>query len=310
MKRLVILLFLLSSLAAISQPYTEYKVPGWQVPRLKPVLVQHLPEKPDTTINTTDTTAQIYYNKTDSSVWGYSKAKGHFRIGSGSGSVDTSLFVLRTTQNPTATLTGGVTQEYTAPAGNDLNYSLNWSAGRQAATSSAQATATLSTIVVGGTSQTFSQPSAGATVNGTQLVAVVRNTNTTFTNLVTTSDGKTASATTTFTFLPKRYYGWVSDTTGLRSGAADATIRALSSELSASKVKSWSTGSPSGTQFYVYAYYATAGALSAFDMNGFPSIEAMNSVSRSFTNSEGYTGTWYIYWTINGQTTASTIEAE
>jgi hypothetical protein len=205
-------------------------------------------------------------------------------------------------QPPTAILTGGVTLELQSAA--TLNYTLNWTSGRQAATNP------LSTIVVAGVNQTFTQPAQSASVSGTQAVSFAANTNVTYSNVTTTDDGKSATATTTFSFLPKRYYGWISDTTGIGSGSFDdAIITALGSELSASKSKSFSTGSPTGTQFLVYAYFSTAGALTQFDMNGFPSIDAMNSATRNFTNASGYTGEWIIYWSKNGQTLSSTVIA-
>lgn len=205
-------------------------------------------------------------------------------------------------QPPTATLTGGQTLEYQSAA--TLTKTLNWTAGRQSATNP------LSTIVVAGINETFSQPAQGASVSGTQSVSFPANTDITYQNVVTTDDNKTASASTTFSFLPKRYYGWIniSDTAGIGSaGYDDSKITALSNELSASKVKSWSTGNPTGEQIYVYAYYSTAGALTHFDMNGFPSLDAMNNVTRNFTNALGFTGSWTIYWSKNGQTLSSTI---
>jgi len=205
-------------------------------------------------------------------------------------------------QPPTATLTGGQTLELRSAQ--TMNYTLNWTAGRQSATDS------LFSVVVATVPQTFSQPAAGDIISGTQDVSFPANTDTTFQNVVTTTDSKTATATTTFYFLPKRYYGWISDTTGIGTeGFDDSKITALGNELSASKIKSWNTGSPTGTQFYVYAYYVTAGELSHFDMNGFPSLEAMNHVIRNFTNTLGFTGQWIIYWNKNGQTLSSDIIA-
>lgn len=209
-------------------------------------------------------------------------------------------------QRPTATLTGGLNLEYRS-AGN-LTYTLNWTAGRLAATKP------ITQIEVAGVNQTFITPVEGATVSGTQSVTFPANQNITYNNRVTTSDNKTASATTTFNFLPRRYFGWISDTTGIGVfGFDDSKITTLSNELIASKAKgqdgNWNTGAPTGNQFYVYAYYSTAGDLTQWDMNGFPSLSAMNKVTRSFTNALGYTGTWTIYWSKNGQTQSSTIVA-
>lgn len=218
-------------------------------------------------------------------------------------------FIINTfyqSQVPTATLTGGQTLEFRSAQ--TMNYTLNWTAGRQGATDS------IASVVVNGIPQSFSQPAAGSTVSGTQAVSFPANTDITYSIVVTTTDGKSSTSTTKFSFLPERYFGWISDTTGIGSASFDdSKITALSNELSASKVKggngTWNTGNPTGTQFYVYAYYATAGELSHFDMNGFPSLEAMNHVTRNFTNALGFTGQWIIYWNKNGQTLSSDIIA-
>jgi len=56
---------------------------GENANRIKPLLVQHLPEKDGLLLNTEDTTTQIFYNRIDSSVWVYSKAKGYYKLVSG-----------------------------------------------------------------------------------------------------------------------------------------------------------------------------------------------------------------------------------
>jgi hypothetical protein len=199
---------------------------------------------------------------------------------------------------PTATLTGGSTLEY-ANAGFDCT--LSWSAHRQ------NNTATLSSIVVAGITQSFSQPGQPGTVNGTQDVTVPANTNTTYSNVVTASDGQADTATTSFSWAPRKYYGWISDTTGIGSGSQDAAIRALTSVLSTSKNLSTNTGSPSGTQFYVYAYYSGLGTITSITFNGIPATDAITTISKSFTTANGFSGTYKILYTTNGQTTSSDV---
>jgi len=185
---------------------------------------------------------------------------------------------------------------------------LSWSAGRLAGATNVLPTANLTSVTVAGIAQSFSNPSIGSSTNGTQAVNLVRNVNTTYSNIVIAEDGKTTTATTTFTFLPRRYFGWVSDTTDIgTTDYDDNIIRNLSTELTASKSKTWNTGMPTGVQFYVFAYWSASGLLTQFDFNGFPSIEAMNVSTRTFTNSLGYTGTWTIYWNKNGQNTNSSL---
>lgn len=209
---------------------------------------------------------------------------------------------------PTATLSGGIVLEYRSPQ--TMTQTLNFTGGRNIGTLPIQS------IIINGVSKTFAQPSEGSYYSGVHNVSFPANTDIIYTNIVTTTDGKTASATTTFYNRAKRYFGWVSDTTGIGTVSYnDAIIRGLGNELSTSKSKGgsgaaqWDTGNPTGTQFYVYAYYTPFGDLTQWDMNGFPSIDAMNKATRSFTNTLGFVGTWTIYWSKNGQTLSSTIVA-
>lgn len=82
-KRLIIISFFFCGIAG-AQIYTPVNPTtyGHVENRSKSIIVQHIPEKDSTRIGTIDTTAQIFYNQMDSSVWAYSKAKGFFRIGS------------------------------------------------------------------------------------------------------------------------------------------------------------------------------------------------------------------------------------
>jgi hypothetical protein len=203
-------------------------------------------------------------------------------------------------QYATATLTGGVNLEFRSAQ--TMNYTLNWSAGRLGGTK------TLGNISVAGITQGFAQPASPGTVSGTQSVSFPANTNISYSNIVTTIDGKVITVITGFNFGANRYFGWITDTTGIgTTGFDNSKITALNNEFSMSKVKSWNTGAPTGTQFYVFAYYYTAGDLNNFAFNTFPSIESMNHVQRSFTNALGFTGQWIIYWNKNGQTLSSDL---
>lgn len=203
---------------------------------------------------------------------------------------------------PIATLTGGTTLEFTSSP--TVSQTLNWGATRQVGA------VELATIVVAGVSQSFSQPAEGGTVNGTQGVNVPANVTTIYQNIVTADDGQTATASTTFNFLGRRYYGVVSDTTGIGSGTQDAVILALTNSFATTKTLSVSTGSITGTQFWVYAYPATLGALSSLLFNSIPALEAMNTTTRSFTNSLGYSQNYIFYWNKQGQTVQSDITAQ
>ena len=186
---------------------------------------------------------------------------------------------------PTASLSGGQTLELRSAG--TTNYTLNWNAGRQTGTQP------LSTIVVAGISQTFTQPSEGASVSGTQSVTVTNNTNVTYTNTVTTIDSKTASASTSFTYLPRRYLGrtanLIPDNTIILATAGG------SSELSGSRVKSGFTVAASGSNYIYYAYPASFGALTSITIGGFESLPAFTQNTISVTNTLGYTVNYFVY---------------
>ncbi len=204
---------------------------------------------------------------------------------------------------PTATIGGGTTLELRS--GGTVSATLSWSAGRQSNTPP------LSTIVVASQSQSFSQPSPNGSVSGTQGVSVPANTTTSYSTVVTDNTGVQTVATTTFTYSGRKYYGWVTDTTGIGTGTQDAVIRALTNQpFATTKSLSVNTGTPTGTQFYVYVYPSSLGALTGFVFNGTPSLEAMSVATRTFTNALGYSQTYKLYWNKQGQTTASDIIAQ
>ncbi|RKD19017.1 hypothetical protein BCY91_14160 [Pelobium manganitolerans] len=198
-------------------------------------------------------------------------------------------------QVPTASISGGSTMELRAAGTQTVT--LNWTAGRQAATEPLYA------IMVSGNLQTFTQPSAPGTVSGTQAVTITYNTNQSFSNTVTTTDGKSASATTTFTYLPQSYRGFISDVSGIGNSSSDATIRGLAYGFTTSRAMSYTTGSASN-KYFVYAYPASFGDLAGLSINGFPSLASMTKITRAFTNASGYTQNYNIYYTNNAQTTS------
>lgn len=197
-------------------------------------------------------------------------------------------------QGPTSGISGGQQMELMA-SGAALSFNLNWTAGRQSATQPIQS------IIVAGVSQTFTTPAAGGSISGSKSVSVVRNTNTTFSNIVTATDGKSATSTTSFTFLPKRYFGWVNST-----APTDANIIAAGGELSTAIFKSWIQPAPTGAQFLMYAYPASEGVLNRFDINTFPSLPSMQLTQRNLTNASGFTQLYNIYVSTNAFTVSST----
>ena len=215
-----------------------------------------------------------------------------------------SYYVKLQTQNPTATLTGGF--NYQRQPSGSATQPVAWTAGRLAATPSAAPTDTLSTIVVGGISQTFTQPSAGSSTSGSQDVTFTLNTNATFSNIVTTGDGKTATASTSFTVYDKRYAGWAATTTPTRA----EILAAIGQDNNGGTVPYSLTFPQLGTAAYLF--YANTAQVTSVTINGFPSTSAFTlNVSRSFTNSVNGVTTYYVTTSNNAigatSTTALTV---
>lgn len=201
-------------------------------------------------------------------------------------------------QNPTSALTGTYLSTSSAfnlelmAAGAPLNMTLSWGAGRQAST------AALSTVNVDGVNQSFSQPSAPGTATGTKATTFSRNVNTFFTNLVTTSDGKTALSTVTINWFPKRY--WFYSTVSPPASSDIVTALGGGSELTTSKDKSTFSVVVSGSTKYVsYAYPSSYGLLTSIIVSGLESIGAFTQTTVSVTNASGNVQNYYVYTTIN-----------
>lgn len=202
---------------------------------------------------------------------------------------------------PTASLTltydgntSGNSRTLEFDAGTTQNATANYTAGRQSSTTD------LSSILVDGISQSFSNPAAGNSVSGTQAISWSSNSNTSISLQVTTADGKTATDQVSINYSWKRYYGFAN-----APPASSADILALSgNEFASNHSKSYSTGSPSGFQYLVFAYPQSFGALSSIVVNGFPSLSAFTQSTISFTNASGGTATYYIY-TSNNQFSSS-----
>jgi hypothetical protein len=194
------------------------------------------------------------------------------------------------TQPPTATLTGGQVRELSVSS---FTHSLSYSYGRQSAT------ANISTAVINpGSFNVFStQPSQPGVVSGTQSVTTAANVNTTYTLLVTTIDGKTATATTSDTWLPGRYWGRssisVPDNTIVLAVAGGGT------DLSSSRAKSGFVVTSSGSNRIFYAYPSSYGALSSLTIGGFESLPAFTQSILTLTNASGYTQQYFVYTSNN-----------
>lgn len=213
-----------------------------------------------------------------------------------------SRYVKIQTQAPTASLSGGYA--YERHASGTFTVSLSWIAVRQAAGTGVAATNPISSIVVDGISQSFTQPSPGSSATGSKSVTVTYNTNTTYTNIVTTTDSKTASASTSFTVYDKRYLGWATTST-----PSDAEIlAALYQDNSGDSSNLSYTLSQLGSDKYLFL--VTTSTVSSVSVNGFPSTSSFTrNTSRSFTNASGGTFSGYITVSNNafGSTSSNTV---
>jgi len=191
-------------------------------------------------------------------------------------------------QPPTSSLGGGTSLELHSAG--TVSETLNWGAGRQAAT------ATLASIVVGGISQSFSQPSQGGTVTGTQSITLTYNTNTTYYNVVTTTDSKSATSSTSFVFYPKLYIGFVPS-----NSPSDADIIGVTNGnggvFATNFIASGSLSTPSASKYICIAYPASFGAVNNIVINGLS--VTFNLTTRTFVNASGYSQSYNIYLSPN-----------
>jgi len=307
MKQFFTVLSLLLVLFTFSQPVSQRSSSSTTAAdgRLMANLNLFIPKYVDTTAANlqkgVDTCGAIIFTYTGNKIWKRSCnpkrwediANGLLSISDSNTKYTTPYYVAQNyvaiqTQAPTSTLTGGFSYER-QPTGN-YTVTLDWTAGRQSATPSASATATLFTIVVDGVSQTFAQPAAGASVSGTKSVTFAKNTNITYANSVTTSDGKSAVSYTSFTVYDKRYIGWAASPT-----PTDIEILfAVNSDNNGGTVP-YSATFPQLSGGALYLFYANTATVSSVSVNGFPSTDAFNlNVSRSFVNGVGGTTTYLV----------------
>jgi hypothetical protein len=192
-------------------------------------------------------------------------------------------------QNPLATLVSNITSYERVAAGADLTILLAWSGGRFGATSVLKSTDSLATIIVGGVSQSFSQPNVGNSISGVQSVTAARNTTVTFYNTVSTITSKTTTASATVTVYDKRYIGWATTPT-----PTDVEIRAaIAQDNSGGSGNYLANLAQLGTARYLF--YANTVTTSSVVLNGFPSTAAFTlNQSRTFTNSVGGQTTYFV----------------
>lgn len=212
------------------------------------------------------------------------------------------LSMLFTNPETGTNVSGTSTTQEMMATGGTISVTLNWTAGRQAST------ATLSTVVVGGASQSFTQPVQSASTNGSLIVNLTRNSNTTYTNQVTTSDAKNASASVSINFSWRRYYGFMTAPGGVSNGTgftpSNAEILALSNNgFGSSRGFTSASLTPSGGQRMVIAYplaWDPGPSVSAqIWVGGLESSSGFQRQVVSFTNASGGVTDYVVYVQLN-----------
>lgn len=305
MKKLVVIIFLLVTITASSQTQRPSGLPtvsngGFY--RLGGVLdtmqmfikTDTFSAKYPTLINHTN--GKLYFSKGNGAFWNEigdtaSLSSIYVRRSDSNNVYLTPFLASQTyvaiqTQPPTASLSGGSNIELHSAG--IFNSTLNWSAGRAASNSTQNATNPLASIVVNGINQTFTQPSAGSSVSGTQAISLFYNTNRTVFNVVTTTDGKTATATTQYNFFPKYYIGYSTTST-----PSDADLIAGINTIfpATTRVTSGTLASPASSSYIFFAVPATFGTpVVTINAAGV----TYNNTTRSVTNASGYTQSYII----------------
>ena len=192
--------------------------------------------------------------------------------------------VFHGSQSPLSTISGGGIFEYTT--GTTVSKNLNWTASRQPKTTN------LTSIVIGGISLAFVNPSAPGTVSGTQTVSVPVNTNTTYSNVVTASNGMNATSSTTFTYQRKIFAGFVSTATPSDADIIAATNSSyVGGVFSNTRVQSGALSTPSTSSYVMFASPASFGVPTVV-INGL--TVTFNQITRSFVNINSYSSSYYI----------------
>lgn len=187
-------------------------------------------------------------------------------------------------QPPTALISGGIPIELTSAA--TITQPVNYAYGKQTGTQN------IASATIGGSTSGITQSASGA--SGSVSETFTANVSATYSLVVTTVDSKTASASTTFTFLPKRYWGRC---TGTAPSSSEILAAAGGgSNLSASRAGTF-TVTASGSNYVFYAMPVSLGAVvSIKDASTNADVtSAFNRTTVSFTNASGYTQNYYVY---------------
>ncbi len=199
---------------------------------------------------------------------------------------------------PTSSITGGTLYELTV---SNKTHNLQYSYGRTSSTNPISAA-----VVNPGSVNVFAlggQPAKPGTISAPLSVTTTANTNTTYAILVTSNDGKTSSASTSDTFLPRLFYGRTSST-----APTTADILAFaggSNPLLAGHAIGPIVIVASGANRPFIAHASNLGSITKIlDINGFDVTSAFNTATISLTNSQGFTQNYTTY-TLNAATSSN-----
>ena len=249
---------------------------------------------------------QVWYRTLNPNKWNLFSSASGLSISQGIGIVNTpnpistvgvvaldtaytnATYVRIQTQNPYGSLSGGSNQLLSG-SGSPFTGTLSWTAGRYASNSTQAATNPLSTIIVNSVSQSFSQPSAGSSVSGTQTFSISQNTNTTFYNTITTTDGKIAIYSSSVNWFNEYYVGYVSSASPSDADLIAAGYNFLNT--SGSRTTSGTLSTPSSSSYIVFAYPASMG-IATFTINA--AVVSYNITTRNVVNVNGFSQLYYV----------------
>lgn len=180
---------------------------------------------------------------------------------------------------PTGSINGGTTYELTSSSTQTAN--INYSYGKQAGTQN------ITAVTINGTSIGTVNANGGS---GTISETFSTNTTSSYTLVITTADGKTATYTTTFNYSPIRYYGYSAGP--VPTNAEILAAAGGGSSLTSSKSGTF-TVTPSGSKYPFVAYVSTSGDLSSISIGGAPYSWNKNVIS--VTNANSYTQNYNVY---------------
>ena len=169
--------------------------------------------------------------------------------------------------------------------GTTENVTMNWTAGSQLSTSD------IITITADGVSQSFTPPSPGNSISGTQAVSFPSNSNKTLVLTVETSSGESAMDSISISYKWRIYFGFTDS-----NSPDDPTVQALSNMLADALNLNTSVSHPGGGQKYFSIAFPVSmeGTGVHLKLGGFDVTGDFTRTTRSFTNASGGSTTYVL----------------